>query len=117
MTAQYLKQIEQMKGERVDELIDFLSVGARLVLIKSRALLPRTPALPGADEEEEDPGEALVRQLRAYKRFKEVARWLERRSTAGWRTYLRVAPPPRIEGELDLTGVSVDTLLRPCKKR
>jgi segregation and condensation protein A len=110
VTAQYLAQIEEMKAKRVDELIDFLSVGARLVLIKSRALLPRTPALPGAEEEEEDPGEALVRQLRAYKRFKEAARWLERRLGAGLRTYLRVAPPPRIEGRLDLTGVSLDTL-------
>lgn len=111
VTAQYLAQIEQMKAERVDELIDFLSVGARLVLIKSRALLPRTPALPGAEEEEEDPGEALVRQLRAYKQFKEAARWLERRHSAGLRTYLRVAPPPRIEGRLDMSGVTLDRLL------
>lgn len=111
VTAQYLAQIEEMKAHRVEELIDFLSVGARLVLIKSRALLPRTPALPGTEEEEEDPGEALVRQLRTYKRFKDAARWLERRLAAGLRTYLRVAPPPRIEGRLDLTGVTVDTLL------
>lgn len=111
VTAQYLAQIEEMKAERVDELMDFLSVGARLVLIKSRALLPRTPALPGAEEEDEDPGEALVRQLRAYKRFKEAARWLERRLAAGLHTYLRVAPPPRIEGRLDLSGVTVETLL------
>ena len=116
VTAQYLAQIERLKGERFEELIDFLSIGARLVLIKSRALLPRTPALPGADEEEEDPAEALVRQLRAYKRFKEAAGWLERRVTSGMRTYLRVAPPPRIEGRLDMTGVSLDSLLLAMEK-
>lgn len=116
VTAQYLAQIERLKGERFEELIDFLSIGARLVLIKSRALLPRTPALPGADEEEEDPAEALVRQLRAYKRFKEAAHWLENRVRAGMRTYLRVAPPPRIEGRLDMTGVSLDSLLLAMEK-
>lgn len=116
VTAQYLDQIERLKGERFEELIDFLSIGARLVLIKSRALLPRTPLLPGAEEEEEDPAEALVRQLRVYKRFKEAARWLEHRVAAGMRTYLRVAPPPRLEGRLDLSGVTLDSLLIAMQK-
>ncbi|MEZ4516907.1 MAG: hypothetical protein R3C44_08750 [Chloroflexota bacterium] len=52
-----------------------------------------------------------MRQLRTYKRFKEAAAWLEDRINAGLRTYLRVAPPPRIEGRLDMTGISTDTLL------
>lgn len=111
VTAQYLAQIEQMKQDRVEQLIDFLNVGARLVLIKSRALLPKTPALPGMEEEEEDPAEALIRQLRAYRQFKQAAAWLEERQKRGLRTYLRVAPPPRLEGRLDLSGVTTETLL------
>lgn len=111
VTSQYLAQIEQMKQDRVEQLIDFLNIGARLVLIKSRALLPRTPALPGMEEEEEDPAEALIRQLRAYRQFKQAASWLEDRQTRGLRTYLRVAPPPRLEGRLDLSGVTPETLL------
>ncbi len=110
VTGQYLAQIEQMKAERLDELIDFLVIGARLALIKSRALLPQTPPLPGDEEEEEDPAEALVRQLREYKRFKAAAAWLGGREAQNWRTYLRVAPPPKLEGRLDLSGVTVEGL-------
>lgn len=111
VTEQFLAQVELLKERRVEQLIDFLSIGARLVLIKSRALLPVTPALPGADgEDEEDPAEALVRQLREYKRFKDAAAWFDKRVSAGLRSYLRVAPPPQLDGRLDLTGVTTLTL-------
>jgi segregation and condensation protein A len=110
VTEQYLAQIEQLKENRIENLIDFLVVAARLVQIKSRALLPQTPLHPG-DEEEEDPAEALIRQLKAYKRFKQAAVWLHDREEAGLRTYLRVAPPPKLEGTLDMTGISVETLI------
>ena len=105
VTEQYLAQIEQMKQERMEELMDFLVIGARLVLIKSRALLPQTPVLVEG-EEEEDPAEALVRQLQQYKRFKTAAAFLHHRQEQGYRTYLRVAPPPKIEGRLDLSGIT-----------
>lgn len=110
VTEQYLAQIEQLKENRIENLIDFLVVAARLVQIKSRALLPQAPLYPG-DEEEEDPAETLIRQLKAYKRFKQAAVWLGQREEAGLRTYLRVAPPPRLEGELDLSGITVQTLI------
>ncbi len=110
VTGQYLEQIRQLGDDQVDSLIDFISIGARLVLIKSRALLPRPPVLPGG-EDEEDPAEALLRQLRSYKRFKAAALWLDGRQRRGLRTYLRVAPPPRLDEHLDLSGVSTATLL------
>lgn len=110
VTAQYLLQIEQLKENRIEQLIDFLVVAARLVLIKSRALLPQTPVVIEG-EEEEDPAEALIRQLRQYKQFKQAAGWLKAREEQGLRTYLRIAPPPKLEGRLDLSGVSIDTLL------
>lgn len=105
VTEQYLAQIEQMKQERIDELMDFLVIGARLVLIKSRALLPQTPVLIEG-EETEDPAEALIRQLKQYRRFKVAAAALHQRELQGYRTYLRVAPPPKIEGRLDLSGIT-----------
>ncbi len=110
VTTQYLAQIEQMKENRMEQLIDFLVVAARLVLIKSRALLPQSPVILEG-EEEEDPAAALVRQLKTYKQFKEAARWLQNREEAGLRTFLRVAPPPKLENRLDLSGVTVDSLL------
>ena len=44
VTGQYLSQVRQLGEEQMEHLIDFISIGARLVLIKSRALLPRPPA-------------------------------------------------------------------------
>jgi segregation and condensation protein A len=111
VTEQYLAQIELLKENRIEQLIDFLVVAARLVLIKSRALLPQTPILIEGEEEEEDPAEALVRQLKQYRQFKDAAAWLQGREEAGLRTYLRLAPPPKLESRLDLDGVTVDLLL------
>ncbi len=54
VTAQYLAHVAQMRGARMEHLIDFIVIGARLALIKSRALLPQTP-LQVSEEEEEDP--------------------------------------------------------------
>lgn len=110
VTAQYLAQIEQMKENRIEQLIDFLVVAARLVQIKSRALLPQPPIIIEG-EEEEDPAEALVRQLKQYKLFKKAAGWLQRREEMGLRAYLRVAPPPKLESRLDLSGLTAETLL------
>lgn len=115
VTGQYLDQVRQLDKEQLEGLIDFISIGARLLLIKSRALLPRPPILPGSEAEEEDPTEALLRQLRAYKRFKTAAQWLDARQRRGLRTYLRVAPPPHVEGHLDLTGVDTGTLLEALR--
>ena len=111
VTEQYLEQIEQLKHEKVDHLIDFLVIGARLVLIKSRALLPQLPSTLLDEEDEEDPAEALARQLREYKRFKQAAAWLAEREGRGLRTYLRLAPPPKLESHLDLSGVTIDSLI------
>ena len=111
VTQQYLDQIEQMKQNRMEELIDFLVVAARLVQIKSRALLPQMQVIIEGEEQEEDPAEALLRQLREYKRFKQAAAWLQKREEDGLRTYLRVAPPPKLEGRLDMSGITVDLLL------
>lgn len=109
VTDQYLEQIRQFSGERLERLMDFLSVGARLLLIKSRALLPKSPEVP-EDDEEEDPAEALARQLRTYRRFKNAAAHLAERERLGLRSYLRVAPPPMLEHNLDLGGIDLGTL-------
>jgi len=112
VTAQYLEQVELLKSEqRIEQLMDFLVIAARLVQIKSRAILPQTPASYLDDELEEDPAEALIRQLKTYKQFKQAATWLQGRQTAVYRTYLRLAPPPKVESKLDTSGVTVDVLI------
>lgn len=110
VTAQYLAQVEQMRSQRMEYLIDFLIIGARLALIKSRALLPQTPTCYASEEVEEDPAEALLQQLQTYKQFKKAALWLTGREAAGLRTHLRVAPPPRLEKRLDMSGLTLQSL-------
>jgi len=107
VTEQYLAHIRAMQVG-VDEISAFLVVAAKLLQIKSEALLPRPPVrAPG----EEDPGRALADQLRIYRRYREIADWLEARSELQLRTYLRIAPPPKLEGRLDLSEVTLGDLL------
>ncbi len=112
VTDQYLEHIRLLDTEHLDAaaLADFLVVAARLLYIKSQVLLPRPPG-PPAPVEEEDVGEALARQLREYKRFKQVAEGLRAREEAGLRSYPRLAPPPRLETGFRLEGVTLADLL------
>ena len=80
VTDQFLAHIRTMEVP-ADEISSFLVMAARLIQIKSEVLLPRPPIRqPG----EENPAEELARQLRIYKRFKEVAAWLEDRPDLTW---------------------------------
>ncbi len=103
----YVRQIEEVSAET---LADFLTIAARLVWIKSRLLLPR-PAGRDEEEEEEDPAEALARQLREYKRFKEAAAALRAIEEAGYHTYLRDAPLPELERHLEPQSSALIELL------
>jgi segregation and condensation protein A len=107
VTDQYLAYIHQMHVP-ADEISAFLVLAARLLQIKSEALLPRPPMREAG---EENAGEALARQLRIYKRFKELAGWLNEREDHHLHTYLRVAAPPKVEGRLDLSDISLGDLL------
>ncbi|MEI7844754.1 MAG: segregation/condensation protein A [Chloroflexota bacterium] len=108
VTDQYLTHIRNFENARPDEISAFLVIAAKLIQIKSEALLPRPPV---RDVSEEDPAENLARQLRTYKRFKELANQLEERDANGLHTYLRLAPPPKFEGRLDLSEITLTDLL------
>lgn len=106
---QYLAIMRQNEQINLDHLADFIWIGARLLLIKSRALLPKPPVYDGA-EEEEDPGDELARQLLEYKLFKEAAGQLRSIETAGMHSYPRIAPPPEMPPPLGLDGMTLDLL-------
>ncbi len=108
VTDQYMAYLAQLEQREAKELTSFLVVAAKLLLLKSLALLPRPPAL---SPEAEDVGDELVRQLQAYKRFKEIASVLHKREKEGLYSYVRVAPLPRIEPQLDMGKVTLDDLL------
>jgi segregation and condensation protein A len=120
VTDQYLEHLKVMQARRdlqgtegehglaAEEVSAFLVIAAKLLQIKSEALLPRPPERePG----EEDPGEALAAQLIAYKKYRKIAELLGQREASQLRTYLRLAPPPKIEGTVDLSGLGLADLL------
>jgi len=113
VTDQYLEYISQLRELEAGALADFLVIAARLLLIKSQMLLPQPPPI---EEEEEDIGDELVRQLIAYKKFKEAAQELRQREEMGLRAYVRVAPPPRLERTLDMEGLTLDDLLEAVQQ-
>ncbi len=111
---QYLAYMEQIDETRPEMLADFLVVAAKLVLIKSQALLPRPPA--ATREGTQDVGEELVNQLKLYKQFKEAASRLKERQEQGLRTFVRLAPPPKIDAPLDLSEVTLADLLTSVRE-
>jgi segregation and condensation protein A len=110
VTDQYLERLAQLERRHTRDLAEFLVVAAKLVLIKSAALLPRA-SRPAREEDAEDVGQDLVRQLQTYKRFKEIADVLYEREASGLRSYLRLALPPRPAPQPDLSQVTLDDLL------
>jgi len=108
VTDQYLASIRDLEKLNADEISAFLVIAAKLLQIKSEALLPRPPARAAG---EEDVGRSLVDQLKLYKRFKDIGGWMNERLEANLRTYLRVAPPPKVEPKLDLSNITLERLV------
>jgi segregation and condensation protein A len=107
VTEQYLKQLRDTERINVASLGDFIAVGARLLLLKSRALLPREDDAQ-ADEAEGDATD-LLDALKEYRRFKEAALFLRERD-GGHGTYRRQATPPKVTLPTGLDTVTLDAL-------
>ena len=109
VTDQYLVYLAELQEHSLEDLASFLVIAARLLQIKSEAMLPRPPVRePG----EIDPGEALAQQLIAYKKYKQISTLLAERERAGLRSYLRLAPSPMPQPKLDLSIVGIEDLRR-----
>jgi segregation and condensation protein A len=110
VTDQYLERLAELERRQTKDLADFLVVAAKLVLIKSTALLPGS-SRPAPEDDVQDVGQDLVRQLQMYKRFKEIAGLLHEREARGLHSYIRLALPPRRAPEPDLSEVTLHDLL------
>jgi segregation and condensation protein A len=84
---QYLDHIRGSDKVDTDQLAEFVVIGAKLLLIKSRALLPREKqvALDADDEIAVD----LTRRLRVYEAFRQAAAWLRSREESRLQSYPR----------------------------
>jgi segregation and condensation protein A len=108
VTNQYLIHLRQLIEQDAGEVSAFLIIAARLLQIKSEALLPHH-SVDTADEP--DPGELLAQQLIRYRLFKRASEWLEQREKAGLRTFLRLSSPPHVASKLDLAGITLTDLI------
>ncbi len=107
VTEQYLAYLRSADEINLGALADFVAIGARLLLLKSRALLPEDQQ---EVEIEEDEGDDLVKTLREYRRFKEAAQFLRERDT-GHQTYRREVAPPAVALPTGLDRVTLDSLV------
>lgn len=85
VAEQYLEHIKGNDKIRLENLAEFLAVAAKLILIKSRALLP----LLQFTEEEEEEIKDLAQQLEEYRKFKEASIILGKITEAGRISYSR----------------------------
>lgn len=114
VTDQYLEYISGLSEQEPARLADFLIVAAKLILIKSRVLLPQPPP-EFAGDEEEDVGDELVRRLLEYRKFKAAAQQLQARQEQGLRAYARLLPTNRPEGVVRLESITLDALLEAVR--
>ena len=88
ITSEFLGYMSELDELDMDAASEFLTVAATLVYMKSRSLFP---AVKPENEEEEDPGEALIKQLQEYKRLKEASENM--RELAHGASFMRTKKP------------------------
>ncbi len=114
---QYLAYIRLLEELDPDMVGDFLVMAATLVEIKSRMLLPKPPP-EVEDDDGLDPRADLVRQLLAYRTFREAARQLASRADLHQRRFAR--PPIELDGngeqQVDIEDVQIWDLLTAFNK-
>ena len=80
----YLDALATLEGDRLGNISAFVAVASQLILIKSRALLPRqpVPGVPFADEGA-DPEAELRARLLLYRAFRDAGAALQARALTG----------------------------------
>ncbi|UTC81934.1 segregation and condensation protein A [Treponema denticola] len=83
ITEQYLEYLDYAIEPDLDNLVDFYSMAANLIYIKSRMLLPVEVSVD--DEDIEDPRSELVDKLIEYQKYKKLSELMEKKeSEAEW---------------------------------
>jgi segregation and condensation protein A len=91
VTEQYIQYLNQLEALAIEDLADFLSVAARLLLIKSKALMPY---LTWGEAEETDD---LEKQLKIYREYLEASRLVRKLILKRRFTYAREKLPQIID--------------------
>lgn len=120
VTEQYIQILNQSAKDQIktSELADFLVIAARLLLIKSKALLPFL------EWDEDDEGEELTKQLKIYKEYLEAMKVIQgligkKKFSFSRQKFLigeeiGFAPPPKLtKDKLKKTFADLVTALNP----
>ncbi len=89
ITDQFLQYLGAMRQINIEVASQFIVMAATLLLLKSRALLPREEAPDDEEIEEEEPAVELARRLAEYRTYKEAAEMLAEAQEARKQIYLR----------------------------
>lgn len=121
LATQFIEYIDVMRVLDLEIAGEFLVMASTLMYIKSRELLPRDlQAQTGEEEEGEDPRWELIRQLVAYKKFKDAAAQLQLREIEQENIFPRlparpdVPPPAAPKSEASLFDLinAINTVLK-----
>jgi segregation and condensation protein A len=100
LATHFIEYIEVMRMLDLDIAGEFLVMAATLMYIKSRELLPvDQQVVDESGEDEEDPRWELIRQLVAYKKFKDAAARLAVREREQESIFPRLPVRPEFEPE------------------
>ena len=117
VTEQFIARIAELGGAPASVIAEFMAVGTRLVLLKSRSLLPRPPA---PEDDDSDSTSDLARELIEYRTVKAASLELARRDAGGQGAFMRalgaVANPESIEAP-KLARHEANSLVRALRRR
>ncbi|OWZ83973.1 segregation and condensation protein A [Natranaerobius trueperi] len=112
ITDQYISYIEEWEKFNLEIASEFLVMAARLMELKSKQLLPKTPSSVD-EEDEEDPKQQLINQIIEYKFFKEIAHHLKEKENERLQVYWREeAIKPDEKKELKIGELKIHDLLK-----
>lgn len=112
VTEQFLIYVRGLEQKNPMLLGDFLLIAAKLLVIKSKALLPDLTF----DAEEEDAAFDLTQRLLVYKKFKEAAKFLKRLDSKRRQSWVREAEISDQTAFLPDPSITADRLALNLKK-
>ncbi len=117
VTEQFLKYVKELEQIDATQLADFLGIAAKLLVIKSKSILPSLEVETPEEEAEEDLTEKLLR----YKQFKEAGKYFKQLDSRRLQSFTRTMvfsqrinfwPDPAVTGDVlrDSIGKVLDSL-------
>jgi segregation and condensation protein A len=119
LAGAYLDALATIEVDRMGHISSFVAVAAQLILIKSRAMLPRPPAATGVGdlpEEGVDPERELRERLLIYRAYRDAGATLQASALASGGLFRReptVAAASAVAGAQPSGGPALDPGLLP----